>query len=299
MVDVHGRSTVKECFVSGFDRTELSTELSGIANMRITEFHPEPISTIVFLNAGRGPGLFYEDRLPIHHARVDRLPDGISAIIVTADLQGRERFQDAMGGPPRLLGEVVPQRLVEEVLPMLAIQDLGRVAALLAGDFYTVPALDKRGGTGDVTGVWHAFGHCFAWVAGVAGNHDVFGEGRNTRPRFQSPLHYLDGETVEVGGLGIGGIIGNPLRPQRRTEEDYFRTLEQLLEKRINVLLMHDGPDGLDSGQRGNPQIRAVLENQQPYLAIRGHAHWNEPFAQFSSGLQILNVDARVVILTD
>ena len=86
--------------------------LSGIANMKIIEFHPDPISTFFFLNAGRGPGQFYEDRLPVHHARVDRLPEGISAIVVTADLQGRERFQDAIDGPPRLLGEVVPLRLV-------------------------------------------------------------------------------------------------------------------------------------------------------------------------------------------
>lgn len=276
--------------------------LSRNAMMRIIEFHTEPIATFLFLNAGRGPGQFYEDRLPVHHARVDRLPEGISAVVVTADLQGRERFQDAMGGPPRLLGEVVPRRLVEEVFPSLDIDDPNCVAALLAGDFYTVPALDKRGGTGDVTSVWRAFGDCFNWVAGVAGNHDLFGDGRNSRPRFQSPLHYLDGETVDVSGLrvgGIGGIIGNVSRPQRRDEEDYLRTLELVLEKRIDVLLMHDGPDGLETGQRGNSRIRAALEHQQPLLAIRGHDHWPQPFAQFSSGLQILNVDARVVILTD
>lgn len=269
--------------------------------MKILEFSPAPISTFFFLNAGRGPGQFYEDRLPIHHARVDRLPEGVSAVVVTSDLQGRERFQDAMDSPPRLLGEVVPQRLAEEVLPMLGIDDTESVAALLAGDFYTVPALDKRGGTGDVTAVWHAFGRCFAWVAGVAGNHDLFGDGGITRPRFHSPLHYLDGETVDAGGFrigGIGGIIGNPSRPQRRTEEDYFRTLEQLLQQRIDVLLMHDGPDGPESGQRGDAHIRAVLESHSSFLTIRGHTHWDMPFAQFSSGLQILNVDARVVILT-
>ncbi len=270
--------------------------------MKIIEFNSEPVSTFFFLNAGRGPGQSYEDRLPIHHARVDRLPEGISAIVVTADLQGRERFQDAMGGPPRLLGEVVPQRLVEEVFPMLAIEDPGRVAAFLAGDFYTVPALDKRGGTGDVTGVWRAFSECFAWVAGVAGNHDLFGIGQDTRPRCNSTMHYLDGDTVEVAGLrigGIGGIIGNPSRPQRRDEVNYLRTLELLLDKQIDVLLMHEGPDGIESGQRGNAGIRVVLEGQPPRMVIRGHAHWPEPFAQFPGGLQVLNVDARVVILTD
>jgi Icc protein len=302
VVGVHERSAVKACFVSGFDRTKLSTELSGIANMRITEFHSEPISTFVFLNAGRGPGQFYGDRLPIHHARVDRLPEGISGVVVTADLQGRERFQDAMGGAPRLLGEVVPQWLVEEVFPLLKIKDPGAVAALLAGDFYTVPALDKRGGTGDVISVWHAFGDCFKWVAGVSGNHDVFGAERNTRPQFSAPLHYLDGDVTEISGIcigGIGGIIGKPSRPQRRTEEDYLRVLDDVLSHGVDVLLMHEGPDGPSSSQPGMLQIRAVLESHEPCLTIRGHAHWDEPFAEFPSGLQVLNVDARVVILTE
>ncbi len=33
--------------------------------MRILPVNPEPIIEIPFLNAGRGPGGFYEDRLPI------------------------------------------------------------------------------------------------------------------------------------------------------------------------------------------------------------------------------------------
>ncbi len=62
---------------------------------------------------------------------------------------------------------------------MLGADHSSPVAALLAGDFYTVPALDKRGGTGDVTDVWRAFGECFAWVAG---NHDLFGDRNIWRP---------------------------------------------------------------------------------------------------------------------
>lgn len=33
-------------------------------------------------------------------------------------------------------------------------------------------------------------------------------------------------------------------------------------------------------------------------LVFRGDAHWRQPFAEFETGLQIFNVDARVVILT-
>jgi len=274
--------------------------------MKIINFCPEPVFTFPFLNAGKGAGQFFEDQLPVNQARVDRMPHGISAIVVTADLQGRERFQDAPDNAPRLLGEMLPWQLMERVLPSLGVADSSTVAALLAGDFYTLPALDKRGGTGDVTEVWRAFGECFAWVAGVAGNHDLFGDGNIRRPSFVPPLHYLDGNTIDVDGIkigGIGGIIGNPSRPQRRTEDDYLWTLEELCIQPLEVLLMHEGPDGPGFGQRGDPRIRAVLENRPAQdtscLIIRGHKHWNSPLAQLSSGLQVLNVDARVVILTE
>lgn len=269
--------------------------------MRIVDFQCEPIAEFRFLNAGRGPGQFYEDTLPIHHARVDRLPEGVEAVIATADLQGRERFQESNEGPLRLLGEVLPGRLVEEVLPPIGIYDPDCVGALLAGDFYTVPALDRRGGSGDVSPVWSTFGNQFAWVAGVAGNHDTFGIDPLARPRFPSGVNYLDGDAVDIGRIrfgGVGGIIGNPAKLHRRDEESYLFALEQVMEQAPDVLLLHDGPAGVESGQRGSSRVRDVLEKVHPRLVVRGHAHWRESFAQFANGLQVLNVDARVVILT-
>ncbi len=122
--------------------------------MRITSIQPELIREIPFLNAGRGPGGFYIDSLPVHHGFVDALPEGMSAIIATADLQGRETFESA------------------------------------------------------------------------------------------------------------------------------------------------DGPDVPDFGFRGSPRIRHAFVSSEPTLVVRGHAHWNQPFAELSNGTQVLNVDARVVILT-
>ncbi len=270
--------------------------------MRIVDFPSAPMTEFLYLNAGRGAGAFYQDRLPIHHTQVNQLPEGLDAVIVAADLQGRERFQEANGGPLRLLGEVVPQRLIDEIFPELGLTDPFRVAAFLAGDFYTVPALDKRGGTGDVSSVWKAFGENFAWVAGVAGNHDTFGENRDASPRFPGHLHYLDGDTIELCGIrlgGISGIIGNSSRHQRRSEDDYLFTLELLLEENCDVLLMHDGPEGLEPSQRGSLGIRTLLEESQDALVIRGHSHWDDPFIQFNNGLQVLNVDARIVVLTE
>lgn len=34
-------------------------------------------------------------------------------------------------------------------------------------------------------------------------------------------------------------------------------------------------------------------------LVVRGHSHWDEPLAELKSGTQVLNVDARVVVLTE
>lgn len=275
--------------------------MTCLLDMKIIDFSNSLLKEIKYLNAGSGRSGFYEERLPIHHARVDALPAGLDAVVVTADLQGRERFQESPGGPPRLLGEALPLRLVQEVLPEVGVQDPSRVAALLAGDFYTVPALDKRGGTGDVSAVWRAFGDEFAWVAGVAGNHDTYGEHRDDRPRFPAHLYYLDGASVELGELrigGLGGIIGNPERHQRRSEEDYLFALELLLEERIDVLLTHDGPRGLNARQQGSARVRDLLSEHPVPLVVRGHAHWDQPFIQYDNGTQVLNVDARAVILT-
>ena len=267
--------------------------------MRISSINEELICELPFLNAGRGPGSFYVDRLPIHEAFVDDLPDGVSAIIATGDLQGRECFKDGRTGPPRLLGEVLPQRLHEEVLPLLALP-AGRVGVLLAGDFYTVPALDKRGGSGDVSSVWRAFGEQFAWVAGVAGNHDSFGPNSNAAPRFSGNLHYLDRSRTNIDGLriaGVGGIIGNPKRMRRRTEDDFLQAIKDVLEQPADIVLMHEGPDSPLQGFRGSTMVRQLIELLRTPLVVRGHAHWNEPFVELDGGVQVLNVDSRVVIL--
>ncbi|MEZ6125825.1 MAG: metallophosphoesterase [Planctomycetaceae bacterium] len=267
--------------------------------MRITSFNNEPISEIPFLNAGRGQGSFYVDRLPVHVGQLSGLPDDLDAIIATADLQGRERFQDGIGGPPRLLGEVLPERLAVELLLALNLIP-ERVGVILAGDFYTVPNLDKRGGSGDVTSVWQAFARQFKWVVGVAGNHDIFGNSAAPAQRISANSHYLDGQRVMLSGLviaGIGGIAGNPRKPHRKPDEDFTLHLERLTGAAPDIIVMHDGPDDPDRRQRGSSIIRQTLERLRPSLLIRGHAHWDTPLAELNNGTQILNVDCRVAVL--
>ncbi|QDU58914.1 metallophosphoesterase family protein [Aeoliella mucimassa] len=268
--------------------------------MRITGIEPVLLLEIPFLNAGRGAGGYYRDRLPVHLGYVDTLPQGTSALIVTADLQGRETFDTSAGSPLRLLGEVLPRWLVEQVLCALTLP-AGEIGVLLAGDFYTVPALDKRGGSGDVTSVWQAFADEFDWVVGVSGNHDLFGDAAD-RPRLASGMHFLDGDIVQLGDrriAGLSGITGNPRRPWRRDEQAYLDALELLLCDAPEILLLHDGPGIAEHGLAGSHRIRHTLEQADPLLIVRGHAHWDVPLAELTNTTQVLNVDARVVVLLE
>lgn len=251
--------------------------------MRITSIESKRLAEIRYLNAGRGPGDFYSDVVPVHRGFVDVLPAGTSAIVVTADLQGRETFESAGGQPLRLLGEVVPAILQAEVLPRLGLPR-GDIGVWLAGDFYTVPALDKRGGSGDVRPVWDAFAAEFDWVAGVAGNHDTFAGDAN-RPRFAGPIHFLDNDHVMIGSVsiaGLSGIPGNPKRPWRRSEDDYVETLGMLLRESPAITIMHDGPDAPASGFQGSPRIREVFVGQtlsfESPFTISRRSQLNFPF---------------------
>ena len=267
--------------------------------MRILGLQSNLLTEIAFLNAVRGQESPAAALLPVHTGQVSDLPAGLDAIVVTADLQGRERFEDASGAPPRLLGEVVAEQLVLELLPSLNVLP-ERTGVILAGDFYTVPGLGKRGGQGDVTSVWQSFATWFCWVAGVAGNHDVFGGAAAPAAPIATNSHVLDGASVLVNGLtvaGIGGIIGNPRKLQRRTEVKYLELLDSLVCTKPDVLVMHDGPDDPLHDQHGIPTIRASLERGQVPLVIRGHTHWEQPLTELENGTQILNVDCRLVIL--
>ncbi len=272
--------------------------LNGVSQMRLTTFSPDPIKTIPFWNAGRGGVGAVLDSLPVQHGRVDRLPEGFSALVVTSDLQGRE---DQAGSPGQLLGSFLPTILRETIHSELEIQENSRIGALLAGDFYTHPTLEKRGGTGDVQNVWAAFAAAFDQVIGVPGNHDLF-EGKPSPTLLPNGSNFLDGSTAKMGDLvfaGLGGIIGNSGKPHRRTLETYLETLEHVLKKKPDILLMHEGPGGEDETQPGLPGLQKFLVTREISLVIRGHSHWPHPLAEIAGKLQILNVDARVLILTE
>lgn len=97
--------------------------------MRITRLEPDPVARIPFVRAARGGGP--EDALlDVLAARVDRLPDGLGALVVTADLQGYAVDERSR---PRLLGEAVAEQLghLASTGRLVSREDIG---VLLAGD---------------------------------------------------------------------------------------------------------------------------------------------------------------------
>ena len=277
--------------------------------MKIFQLEPKPLTQIRFLNAGRRKNDFFVDQLPVLHGQVDELPDGLDALVVTADLQGREPLPEHPDQPLRLIGEVLPS-LLAPTLYQLGIGGTQDCGIILAGDFYTYPDLRGRGGTGDVTSVWQVFAESFKLVVGVAGNHDVFGDGGAASPHLKPPpmgdhVHFLNGTRVNAGGksiAGVSGVIGNPRKNFRRTHEEFLEIIQYLLLQPTDVLVLHDGPDAPMPECKGITEVREILERSQPknlcQLVIRGHKHWPTPLVELTNGVQILNVEATVVILT-
>jgi hypothetical protein len=272
--------------------------------MRVLSIEAEPFDELPAWNAA-GHGEIEQIRVPIFRGTVDSLPDGLDALIAAADLQSLEPPSGST--PPRLLGEALAERL-------LALADRGdlpppeRTGILLAGDLYTVPDLARRGGSGDVRSVWLAFAESFRWVAGVLGNHDEIGPRNRDLEKFaRTPrVHILDGEVRALDGwriAGVAGIIGNPSRLNRQDGATFVEKIELALAEGADVLVLHEGPDALDdsgASLRGSIDVRetlvgAVLED--PPLVVCGHSWWPVPLVELAGRVQVLKVDARVVVL--
>jgi Icc-related predicted phosphoesterase len=253
----------------------------------------EPLAEVRYLNAAGG-GRKDVSRLPIHASTL-RITGGsiapeLDAIVACSDLQGRVRGPNGLA---ELLGLAVADTL-EELSTAGHLPPLLRCGAILAGDLYTVPDLGKRGGYGDVAPVWEAFVERFAWVAGVAGNHDDV----HDVPKLGNRVHLLDGEVAVVDGLrigGVGGIIGNKRKPGRRDEAAFLAQIDKVVDAEADLVVLHEGPDG-EAKQPGNAVIRSALEAGGVGFVVCGHDHWVEPVGAIASG-PVLNVDARCVVL--
>lgn len=258
---------------------------------------PEPLGHVQALDVGRhGP---VPRSIPIQRGRVGALPGGLQALVLAADLQARALPGWGQAGL-RLVGEVVAEQLAG-LGEAGELPPADRTGVVLAGDLWSDPACIKMGGLGDVRPVWRAFSERFRWVAGVAGNHDAFGHPRE-RAAFvaEERTHLLDGGVIELDGLrlgGVGGIIGDPRRPNRRDAIDQTDLVLSVLSRGVDLLVLHEGPDVPDADLPGEPALREALEVAEDRASVVcGHVHWKRPLARLGRRA-VLNVDARILVL--
>ncbi len=260
--------------------------------MRITALSSEPIAVLPYWNARRGGGT-ERVRLPLLRATTPDLPSGLEGLVITSDLQGRTEDD-------RLVGISVPGWLADLAARGL-VPPPSRCGAVLCGDLWAKPGSTRRGGAGDVRPVWRAFHAAFRWVVGVAGNHDEFGTRRELAAfRRAEGRGYVDGTACERDGLrvaGVGGLVGDPGKPGRRTASEFEAALDHVLHARPDLLLMHHGPDVPEHGAGGLGLVRERLSRYPVDLLVcAGHTHWDEPLAHVGSA-QVLNVDGRVILI--
>jgi hypothetical protein len=233
---------------------------------RILSIETKPFDALRYLNASPR-GRAEVARLPFFRGRVDALPAGCDALVLASDLQGMA--SPAWGEPAALVGVAVA-RAIEELA-------LGRTGVILAGDLFSVPEANKRGGFGDVSSVWHAFADFAAWVAGVAGNHDDVSRVRAG--------HVLDGTSVELGGITIGGvgyIAGNSEKKGRRTEDEQLDRIGRVTS--VDMLVLHEGPDESAAIDEATKSVPLVVCGHHHHDILRG---------------SIVNVHERVLVLSD
>jgi Icc-related predicted phosphoesterase len=261
---------------SWISNARLEARIPGVGRGVIVSIEPKPFEELRYLNASRR-GRAEVARLPFHRGRAE-LPAAWDALVVASDLQGIAT--PAWGEPAALLGVSVARKIDE--------MDLGRVIVVLAGDLYSVPEANKRGGFGDVSSVWDAFASV-GEVMGVAGNHDDVSRVAHGT--------LLDGDVVDIDGVrfgGVGLVAGNDEKPGRRSEDVQ---LERLYDAMLSdVLVLHEGPH-VDDDHEGSVAIMDALESSSMKLVICGHRPWSEPLVRIGRATQVLNVHERVVVL--
>lgn len=256
------------------------------------------VDALRYSNAASGGGTEVSS-LPLLHAPCEGfVPEGLAGVLMASDLQGIAPLR-SLGGATGLLGEAFVEWYA-------ALADAGQVPSpsavgvVLAGDLYSDPFARKRGATGDVGPAWEAFARDFAWVAGVAGNHDLFSSRASRSVVRRSHVALLDGDVETFDGLrigGVGGIIGKKGKVNRRTPASFTNALLQVLVEDPDVVVVHEGPPGKDSAQRGQVELEDTIHAAPPPLLVSGHVHWNDPWS--ISGRSVhLNVDGRAMLLT-
>jgi hypothetical protein len=229
----------------------------------------------------------------MNFAKVDWLPGSLDVLVLCGDLQGCT----GGGKAPISLGEALATA-IKALQTARRLPDRPRLAVILAGD------LQPHADVDDVLPVWRAMSSVGRWVAGVAGNHDRLGDAVD-RTRASASLrgmnaHLLDASVVVLDGLCVGGVsgtVGERLEPWQRSECDYVAAVATVLRSGCDVLVLHDGPNVAATELAGWPAVRRAIEDAPQTLVVRGHDHWPDPLARLSNGTQVVNVEARALVL--
>lgn len=259
--------------------------------LRVVGDAAAPVFLVPFL------GTTVMQELWVHRIFVEGLPPTLDALFVTSDLQGWAPGPDG----PRLLGFAVADELLEHC--RACGLDPRRIGVLLAGDLYANEDPLRRGGIGDVRGVWRAFAAKFGFVAGVAGNHDAFGQGAGDLLSFarENGIHLLDSGTegllpgAECLGLrlaGVSGIVGNPMRPWRKTREAMAVALARVAQLGADVVLLHQNPSLPDVRRSDHVWLTELLHAQGSGLWVFGHSFCHRPLIELGR-CQLLASEGR------
>jgi hypothetical protein len=110
----------------------------------------------------------------------------------------------------------------------------------------------------------------------IGGNHDT--------PREVAPGFHSLGRAgaIERHGVRIGGLSGTyhprlseePRDGKAAPDEHCTRDdVAVLLAEKLDILLLHEWPEGIAKGTRGNPHGKLLIERLQPRWAFCGHRH--------------------------
>ena len=265
--------------------------------LRVVGESAAPAFVVPFRSAGHAHGAT-EVPLWVHRAFVAGLPEQLDALFVASDLQG---FATASCGSSLLLGYSVAEELLAHARAHCI--DPARVGVLLAGDLYARADLTRRGGIGDVRGVWRAFAQRFAFVAGVAGNHDAFGDAPGDLAAFaqEAGVYLLDVGTpgLDLGadchGLriaGVSGIVGNPDKPWRKTQEQLRAAVRQALALQPDVLMLHQNPALPDVRRADHGWLTDELAAAARGIVVFGHSFCQRSLVELAD-CQLLATEGR------
>ena len=81
-----------------------------------------------------------------------------------------------------------------------------------------------------------------------------------------------------------------------REEDEQLARIALVAGEGVDLLILHECPNGDGNRQDGHPGIRAIIDGHAAPLTICGHFHWESPLSCHPGG-QILNVDSRVIVL--